>query len=252
MKDKLYNEIVDLLAEELLGYKDTILDILNEYTDFESLSTLILEKRGFQFDGSKKGIQFIDKLRDFFHKKEIDYETSLWIITRWGGIGSFKDNNTNQNRIRNLEAALKRRSFNKDSFGVVSSLSKIASFLNHEEYFVYDSKVIYSLNWLILKKKILNPQFFPMPDSRSSTLTLFDLNTVINLFYKDQIEDKKWKEDLYINTKDAYFVYCDLIKELNKRLFANHKPYYLEMLLFVIADNIIFKDLKSSLTLTIK
>ena len=252
MKEILRDEIIDLLATELADYKDSILDLLENYTDFESLSLLDLQPHGFEFEGSKKGVRFIDELRSFFHGKAIHYETSLWIITKWGGIGSFKDNPTNAMKINNLESALSKRKLNRPSFEVISSLSKIASFFNHEEYFVYDSRVIYTLNWLILKNKLANPQFFPMPDSRSSKLTLFDLKTVINLFYKDEIKDDAWRKSRYLNTKDAYFIYCDLIKELNNRLFPDHRPYYLEMLLFVIADNIIFKDLKSSLTLNIK
>jgi len=252
MKEQLRNEIVDILAEELAAYKDSMLDLLENYTDFESLSTEDLHADGFVFEGSKKGMRFIDELRSFFHKKNIHYETSLWIITKWGGIGSFKNNTANEIKINNLEYALSKRMFNKASFSVISSLSKIASFFNHEEYFVYDSRVIYTLNWLILKNKLLTPQFFPMPDSRSSKLTLFDLTTIINLSYKNEIENEVWKKNLYLGPQDAYFIYCDLIKELNKRLFPNHKPYYLEMLLFVIADNVIFNELKSSLTLNIK
>jgi hypothetical protein len=251
MKQQLCSEIVDLLAAELAVYKDSILELLAGYTDFESLNIADLQSEGFEFEGSKKGVYFIDVLRSFFHKKAIRYGTSLWIITRWGGIGSFKDTPANEVKINKLEPALVKRSFNKESFGVISSLSKIASFYDHEEYFVYDSKVIYTLNWLIFKNKLSNPQFFPMPDSRSTKLTLFDLNTVINLFYKHEIEDRVWQKNLYLNTKEAYFIYCDLIKKLNIRVFPDHKPYYLEMLLFLIADNIIFNELKTSHTISI-
>ena len=124
--------------------------------------------------------------------------------------------------------------------------------MNSEEYFVYDSRVIYSLNWLILKNNIPNAQFFPMPASRSSKLTLFDLNTIINLFYKENITNDKYTGELFFDTKNAYFLYCDLIKELSKELFPDLKPYYLEMLLFVIADNQIFDDLKFTVQVTIK
>jgi len=251
MKLELRNNIVDVLEKELACYKDSILEVLNGYTDFEKLDISELSKMGFLHEGTKKGTAFIDGLRSFFHKKDIDFETSLWIITKWGGIGSFKDNQANKDRIIKLGSGLEKRKFTKDLFGVISSLSKIASFLNHDEYFVYDSRVIYSLNWLILKGNIKEPLFFPMPESRSSKLTLFDLDTIIHLFYKDDIEKPGFKKSLFVNTNDAYFVYCDLIKELNNRLFPDHKPYYLEMLLFVIADTTIFDELKSSVQIKI-
>lgn len=247
----LNNNIVDLLETQLRPFQENILDILELYTDFESLDMSTMPDAAFKFVG-KQGVEFIDGLRGFFHLKKIEYETALWIINRWGGIGSFKDNDRNKARIDKLQIALPKRVFTKESFSVVSSLSKVASFMNHEEYFVYDSRVIYSLNWLILKAKLKEPQFFPMPEGRGTKLTMFDLQTIINLYYKDNILDKEWKSKTFIDPKHAYFVYCDLIKKLSKRIFPAYKAYYLEMLLFVIADRQIFDELKSTVQLSIR
>jgi hypothetical protein len=243
---------IDTLQNELIRYKNNILEILSNYNDFEDFDISILANTGFIYDGTKKGTFFIDKLRTHFNRTNIDYNTSLWIINKWGGIRSFKDNFINSERIRKLQNGLQKREFSKDSFSVISSLSKVASFINNEEFFVYDSKVIYTLNWLILKNKIPDAKYFPMPESRSNKLTLFDLDTIIALFNKDRSTDEVLKTSLFFDSKNAYFIYCDLIKELNKRLFPELKPYYLEMLLFSIADNTIFNDLRAKVNLTIK
>lgn len=243
--------ILNALEKELTHYKDTITEILSIYTDFNDLDISILLNKGFTFKGDKKGITFIDELRTHFNKTNIDYDTCLWIINKWGGIGSFKDNLTNRERIRKLDKSLQKRELSNDSFSVISSLSKVASFLNYEEYFIYDSRVIYSINWLILKNKIPDARYFPMPESRSNKLTLFDLDTVITLFHKESYTNELLKSNLFIESKTAYFIYCDLIKELNRRLFPTLKPYYLEMLLFSIADNDIYSDLRNNVSLTI-
>jgi hypothetical protein len=251
MSLKVNSNILNALENELTRYKDTITEILSTYTDFKDLDISVLSDKGFTFQGGKKGTMFIDELRTHFNKTNIDYDTSLWIINKWGGIGSFKDNITNSERIRKLEKGLQNRELSKDSFSVISSLSKIASFLNNEEYFVYDSRVIYSINWLILKNRIPDAKYFPMPESRSNKLTLFDLDTIITLFHKASYPNGILKKNLFIESKTAYFIYCDLIKELNKRLFPSLKPYYLEMLLFSIADNDIFNSLSTKVNLTI-
>jgi hypothetical protein len=245
-------EILDYLKNELIKYEKNILECLDNYPSLEKLDVSIPKKIGFIFNGEQKGLQFIDTLRSFFHRKQIDDECKLWIINKWGGIGSFKNSESNLQRIKKFETALSKKKLTIDLFSVISSLSKVASFYDNVNYFVYDSRAVYTLNWLILKNDLNNPVFFPMPDSRSKKLTLFDLNTLINMKYQESIQEENWKSNLFLNSGDAYFIYCDLIKELNTKLFPNQKPYHLEMLLFIIADNIIFKELKSSIELKIK
>lgn len=244
-------EIVIILEKELSAFKDNIIEKLQTNANFPNLDCEDLYSKGFDYRGEKRGTTFIDELRNFLNKKEVDSKVKFWIVNKWGGIGSFKENEKNNERIEKFEKELVKLKLTDDVFSVISSLSKIASFKNHKDHFVYDSRAIYTLNWLILKNNPTQPKFFPMPESRSSKLTLFDLNTLINLVYKDSIEDKEFKKDLFVSRNYAYFVYCDLIKELNKRLFPSHKPYYLEMLLFALADDYIFKNLKSSVKITI-
>jgi hypothetical protein len=243
------SDIIPILETALKPFIDHEIN----YEEFESSDNAHLFKLGFNDKSAANGTYFIDELRTFFddNNEMIDYDTSLWIVNSWGKIGTFQKNETNQNRIKKLRDALKNESLTRHLFDVISSLSKIASFMDYEEYFVYDSRAIYTLNWLIFKNNIPNPKFFPMPASRTKNLITFDLDTIINLFYKEKIQDKALRKDLFFDHKHAYFIYCDLIKELNKILFPKQKPYYLEMLLYTIAEPEIFNELKSSVQLTI-
>lgn len=246
-------EILFILEKELNIYKEKFDEILERYSDFKELNISPLEKDDFTYNHADRKLLFVEELRRFYHQKEISYETSLWFINQWGGIGSFRDNDTNKERIKRFWSGLTNKKLTKDLFSVISSLSKISAFHDHNEYFIYDSRVVYTLNWFILKNKLQNPQFFPMPAGRNASLVLFDLNTIINLYYKDKLTllNGKWKDDLFLDTKHAYFVYCDLIKELSHRLMPTKKPYYLEMILFTMAEPEIFNDLKDKVNISI-
>ena len=73
---------------------------------------------------------------------------NFWIIQRWGGISSMKDTDRNQRRIAKFLERL-----NKESLCLrgepIASFSKVASFAYPHRYFIYDSRVSYSLNWLL-------------------------------------------------------------------------------------------------------
>ncbi|MGP9668408.1 hypothetical protein ACT3TV_09865, partial [Psychrobacter sp. AOP31-A1-22] len=61
--------------------------------------------------------------------------------------------------MSSFKQELKLKKLSKKNFETISSLSKVASFLDPEKYFIYDARVAYSLNWLILKyenKNIIN------------------------------------------------------------------------------------------------
>ncbi|MFA4868082.1 MAG: hypothetical protein WC623_07785 [Pedobacter sp.] len=251
MEVQISAEIINVLENELKQYEESIVDVLIQYTDFKNLDLSDLANDGFFYNSDDRGVAFVDSLRGHLHKKDIDYDISLWIINKWGGIGSFKNNETNENRINKFFSELKKRKLTTELFGIISSLSKIASFADHEKYFVYDSRVVYTLNWLILKNNLNNPVFFPMPESRNAKLLYFDLNTLINLAYMSDVTYGNRKNEMYLSPQKAYFIYCDLVRELNRRLFPTYKPYYLEMLLFTIADTIIFDEIKSSVSIKI-
>jgi hypothetical protein len=74
----------------------------------------------------------------------------FWIINNWGGIRGFKQNNRNVEKIKQYKKQLEKRKLTKECFSTISSLSKVSSFLDPENFVIYDSRVIYTLNWLIL------------------------------------------------------------------------------------------------------
>ncbi|NVJ66198.1 MAG: hypothetical protein HWE16_06895 [Gammaproteobacteria bacterium] len=127
----------------------------------------------------------------------------------------------------------------RKNFDSISSLSKIASFSYPDDYVIYDSRAIYSLNWLLFKYS-KSKKLFPQPKSRSPVLNRYDLNTVFELSNK---------EVTYYSYKEAFHKYCKLIKQLS---INQEEPYILEMLLFSIAPDWVPEDLKNSVSLTLK
>jgi hypothetical protein len=168
--------------------------------------------------------------------------THYWIIQKWGGIGSFKKNDRNDKKIVKFLAELNQGKLTKPTFECISSLSKVASFLDPENYVIYDSRVIYTLNWLLFNLEN-GATLFPQPNGRSSDLAKFDMQTIFRL---------SKKKVNYKSHKDAYHDYCSLIKKLNKGVFGeNSKPYLLEMLLFMIAPTWTVSSIEKSVTVKI-
>ncbi|WP_159636902.1 hypothetical protein [Sphingobacterium composti Ten et al. 2007 non Yoo et al. 2007] len=179
-------------------------------------------------------------------------ELCLWIIKDWGGI------NLNKEVVKPLV----NQFINKKDWGFnkIASISKVASFMFPEEFIIYDSRIAYSLNWIILKTNAGN-KYFPIPEGRNSKMTSFDMNTLIhikhanNFFTNDHQEllgknkfISKRDQIIYFDKKDAYKRLNRLIKEISVKLWdgdleKTQKLFYTEMLLFSIADNVIFQDI---------
>ena len=169
-------------------------------------------------------------------------DLNFWIIKDWGKL-NFKRNDKNIKKIETYSKELLSKRLTKTNFDTISSLSKISSFVDPDNYVIYDSRVIYSINWLILTtSSVSDLKFFPMPPPRNKKLSNIDLNTIIRLKNKSMTN-----AELFYNHKVAYFKFCELIKSLSKIVFDDKtiKPYYLEMLLFTIADNEIYNELKN-------
>lgn len=177
-------------------------------------------------------------------KKEIEY----WIIRKWGGIRRFEKDNKNDARIDALYRQLPSGLLSRDMFGCISSLSKIASFFNPEKYAIYDARATFSLNWLLLKSGTTSG-FFPVPAGRNTAITNYDIETVIRLKCGEN-------NNLFLKPASAYFEYCKLLKELSLRIWNDterkNMPYYLEMLLFVIAPKEIVTDMQQSINIEIR
>lgn len=177
-------------------------------------------------------------------KKEIEY----WIIRQWGGIKRFGSDKKNNERIDTLYDQLPSGLLSRDTFSCISSLSKVASFLNPEQYAIYDARATSSLNWLLLKSGATSG-FFPVPAGRNTAITNYDIETVIRLKCGE-------KNNLFLKSKVAYFEYCKLLKELSLLIWNDEErkkmPYYLEILLFVIAPTEIVRDMKESISIEIR
>lgn len=196
-------------------------------------------------------------LNDTTVKNSVDSnfdEVCYWIIKDWGGI------NLNKEIVKSLVFEFSTK---KDwGFDRIASISKVASFMFPEEFIIYDSRVAYSLNWIILKTDAGN-KYFPIPEGRNSKMTSFDINTLIHIkhannFYTNDHQEllgknkfiSKRDQIIYFDKKDAYKRLNRLIKEISEKLWDGDLEktqklhlYYTEMLLFSIADNVIFQDI---------
>lgn len=181
------------------------------------------------------------------HLKCNGYSMEYWIIQKWGGIQGFKKNSKNDNKITGLYDQVEKRSFSRDIFEVISSLSKVVSFLNPSEYAVYDSRAIFSLNWLLLKSGAIDI-FFPIPAAMNTEIAKYNIETIIRLKCGE-------KRELFLDNKTAYFEYCNLLKKLSLEIWNDEErrrmPFYLEMLLFILGPQEIVGDIKKSISIDI-
>ncbi|WDF69715.1 hypothetical protein PQ465_04870 [Sphingobacterium oryzagri] len=185
-------------------------------------------------------------------------ELCAWIVRDWGGIRAAKEDSLKQLTKSFLE---KRDA----KFERIASISKIAAYLFPEENIIYDSRVAYSLNWILLSQDA-GKRFFPVPEGRNSKMCAFDINVLIRLKYVDFYlpnssegfkSQKKFiskvDKKLFMDKDTSYRELNSLIKKVSERLWTDDlekstKLYYTEMLLFSIADTEIFYDITSSMS----
>jgi hypothetical protein len=190
--------------------------------------------------------------------KDLFGRLCLWIIKDWGGIKAANDNDT----ILLVKDFLNQE---KPTFKRIASLSKVGAYLFPEKNVIYDSRVAYSLNWIILTENA-GQQYFPIPEGRNSKMSAFDLNVLIRLknianYQTDSVTKldnrlfiKNADKKLFIDPKEAYSELNKLIRKINDRLWKGEcekerNLYYTEMLLFSIADREIFMDITNKFKL---
>ncbi len=176
----------------------------------------------------------------------------LWVIKDWGGILTANDNDT----IKLIDNFLKQ---DNPEFNRIASSSKVGAYLFPEKNIIYDSRVAYSLNWIILSENA-GQQYFPIPEGRNSKMSAFDLNVLIRLknisiyqpsditLLDNRLFIKNLDKQLFIDKKIAYFELNKLVKQINQKLWQgdNEKErnlFFTEMLLFSIADKEVFVDI---------
>jgi len=194
----------------------------------------------------------------FTSNKAIFDKLCLWVVKDWGGITTANDKDT----VALIKDFLEQE---KPTFKRIASSSKVGAYLCPEKYVIYDSRVAYSLNWIILSENA-GQQYFPIPEGRNSKMSALDLNVLIRLknisnYLPEKIGEldhrlfiKNADKRLFIDKKQAYYELNQLIRKVNSRLWMGdyekeQNLYYTEMLLFSIADREVFWDITNTFRL---
>lgn len=198
-----------------------------------------------------------DALHLFYKEDKKQFKKlSMWVIVQWGGIRA-------ANEAVTLPLIYEFIENDKKPFDRIASYSKVASFMYPKECIIYDARVAYSLNWLLLSQKA-GKVFFPIPKGRNSKMNAFDMDVLIRISNIEQYSidsitdiDKKFisnrDKSLYIPKEDAYYQMNKLVKAINDQLWNGNKDelYYTEMLLFSIADTYITQDIINKVSIEI-
>lgn len=273
MKKEIIEYIKKLTNQPLLEYLQTPSKWFSEslvkigskncYPYYDSIYDNFFFDKNISHFTKNVGLKFLMN-KDINDDSKDYFEISKWIVKVWGGIKGIKDSSLNE-IIDNLN-------YNRYPFKNISSWSKINSFENIKRDIIYDSKVIYSINWLLLKLNIDEYKFFLQPLSRNNKLTTFPLDTLINFHHNDKIDFTKRGEsimgNIYYKKNYVYEKYRDLIHQINfsiwsdesidltkligKSIFLKDYPFFTEMLLFNISDDVLYKDIIDSISIQIK
>lgn len=251
------------IVEYLRAFKENIKELYvwnfpNDSHLDEALSNGILSKKVYEVLYKEKDIF----LRNVKMKKEISKmimgevdidkhkDIYSWIVNKWGRI---KVNNRSvlYNRVNGF-----LDNNRLDIFQGVSSTSKVLSFIDPQKYIIYDSRVVYALNWIMFKTEA-GEKFFPIPEGRNTKLSAFDISTIIRLNKAEKYLNNygkknvinKTDENVFIKKREAYMELCELVNLINSSLWDGDEkkyPFYTEMILFSIADTEIFKDIMNT------
>jgi hypothetical protein len=138
------------------------------------------------------------------------------------------------------------------TFDRIASTSKILSFYDPTNHIIYDSRIAYSLNTIMLLANA-SEKFFPIPAGTNSKMNAFNIEVLIRMKHKPdvykRIGTKKLISNadhaLFYNKNEAYSIVKETIQGINKKIYESEpgkagKPFYTEMLLFAIADTLIY------------
>ena len=194
--------------------------------------------------GFDKDCKLIEEKGKLLHKPESISATADDIIKDWGGIPRGFDDIV----AKYFDGFLESKSL---PFHRISSTSKLACFYDPSQFIIYDSRVAYTINWLILSLN-LNSKYFPIPDGKNSKMNAFDIEVLIRIKNKDKYnrtDSRTFISDcdasLFVTDDKAYFEMNNLINQIHYELYKNENkpPFYTQFLLFAIADNIVFDEI---------
>jgi hypothetical protein len=257
------DELVDKLVNYIKSYaSDKSLSKIYQWSIDKAIKKLVLldVNSSTSFNGVNspfvKSFILRDRVREILKEtinEEIKKQYIELIVSDWGGIST--------GNINNLLNAIENNSYKFDG---IASRSKYYSFNDPENYAIYDARVIYSLNWLLLKYN--SNTFFPDPSGRNTLMNPLDytmdilvkhieVETIRNEIVTDI--DKRnnnpnaksraitnLQNGHYIKKNAAYLCYCELLKRLANKLYGDpvHALTKTEMILFAIADKDIALD----------
>ena len=139
-------------------------------------------------------------------------------------------------------------------FKGIASWSKGLAFKYPETAAIYDARVVYSLNWLLMMSEdSRSSMLFPKPEGRNSILNALDyemwmlieregLVNVQGMLQNDTGKKSTFMRRLrkvcYYQKGKAYKKYCALLRRISEMMFGNDDDHLVkvEMLLFSIAD----------------
>jgi hypothetical protein len=174
-------------------------------------------------------------------EQDNNLNSHYWVIRDWGGIRTFKIEGRNDAVIRTFKEEILKGRLTRTSFNSISSLSKLSSFWEPERYAIYDSRAVFSLNWIIFRYSH-DKHLFPQPPGRNAEISRYDIETLFTLSGIDH---------RYRSYKIAYHDYCSLLQDLSEQVYGSRRPYFVEMLLFLAPPKEIIEDVKSSVTVAI-
>lgn len=229
----------------------------NGIIDLDQSNELLLIKN--MFIRNVKLKQMLASTITATHSIESKKSIYKWIVEEWGGI-----------TVRNIdklyssvEDFISRSAVNGKSKRIdnIASVSKVLSFMYPERYIIYDARVAYSINWILLKSNAAKI-FFPMPESRNSKINAIDIASLIRLSRINNYSKNLGSDNMisnsdkkvFIDKSESYPILCDLIAKINNCLWCDERqnyPFYAEMLIFSMADTIIFTDILNSCSLDI-
>lgn len=239
---------------------EKIAEILNKFLELKSLkdrcTTKVPELPAFcaELNGEIKKKENLfeqnkslkENLKKYF--KSPDFEQNKlslinYIINTWGGIQEIKEDEKSGKKVNRKElifddiASVKQSSTDQiDNMGIsgdyISSRSKVLSFLAPEKYVICDSRVIFSLNWLLFITRT-KEQFvqFSKLEPRNKTCKAYSLSYLLEKYNLQTAEEKT-------RYREFIDVIKDLTDELKKKQGNVWEIYCTEMLLFQIADDL--------------
>lgn len=186
-----------------------------------------------------------ENLKECFNSPDFEQnKLSLinYIINTWGGIQEIKEDEKSGKKVNRKElifsdiVSVNQSSTDqvdnmKISGDYISSRSKVLSFLKPEKYVICDSRVIFSLNWLLFIART-EEQFvqFSKLEPRNKTCKAYSLSYLLEKYNLQPAEEKT-----------RYDEFIEVIKALTDELKKTQSVweiYCTEMLLFQIADDL--------------